>query len=434
MSKTAEQKFLDQYRDFEQNGAGASPEWVKKLRSKAISRFEENGFPTTRDEAWRFTSVKQLLQSDYSLGSGDDSSIEGLGPQFLEEDGFRVVLVGGRFSVEQSRLEGLPKGVTITSMSDAVEDPNGLAAEFLASQGTGEETPFSALNTAFLRDGVFVHVAQGVELPKPVEILFSSVEEGMVEHPRVLIIAEANSRLQVIENYIGDEGVKYLRNCVTEVQVRDGASVELCRVQRESKAAFHTATTNVTQERSSTFKATLVVLGSHLSRHDVNYLLDGEGAEGHLNGLYLLNGEQHVDHYTLIDHAKPNCESNEFLNGVLDEKSHAVFTGRILVREDAQKTDSKQSNNNMLLSESARIDTQPQLDIFADDVRCTHGATLGPIDADSVLYLRTRGIGEDDARRMLTYGFGVEILDKINMGGVRATLGDMVREQLVVEG
>ncbi len=430
MSQTAAERFLEQYRTFESNGAGQSPEWIKKLRADAVRRFEETGFPTTRDEEWRFTSVKPIFEKEFALTGQPDREFD---DNFIDPNAFRVAVINGKFSSENSVLEGLPEGVTVMSLAHASASHPDLVSRYLGKQAATGGNAFSSLSSAFLRDGVFVHVAAGVEVGKPIEILFAAVEEGVVEHPRVLVVAEPNARLQLVENFVGDEGSRYLRNCVSEIFVEEGAGVELCRLQRESKSAYHTATTHVKQERSSKFDATLVVLGSLIARHDLTYVLDGEGAEGTLRGLYLLDGKQHVDHNTVIDHAMPNCQSKEFLNGVLDGESHAVFTGRIVVREDAQKTDSKQSNNNVLLSESARVDSQPQLEIYADDVRCTHGATLGPLNEDSVLYLRTRGISEVEARRMLTYGFGVEIIDAIGIDGVRESLNQMVRDRLLVE-
>lgn len=434
MTNIAEQQFLDQYKAFEANGAGSSPDWVRDLRADAIRIFEENGFPTRRDEAWRFTSVKPITEKKYVVASGDSSTSPSIESGFLDPSGLRVAVVNGLFSEEHSRLEGLPAGVTVTSLAHAAKNNPELVGAYLGKEARSDANCFSALNTAFLRDGVFVHVARGVELSKPIEILFAGVGEGLVEHPRVLLVAEANSRIQVVENYVGNDGGCYFRNCVTEVVVEEGAAVEMCRLQRESKAAYHTATTHIRQGPSSRFDVTLFVLGSALSRHDLTCVLDGEGAETGMRALCLLDGRQHVDHNTLIDHAKPNCQSKEYFNGVLDGESHAVFTGRIVVREGAQKTDAKQTNNNVLLSKSARADSQPQLEIYADDVRCTHGSTLGPLSEDSVVYLRTRGISETDARRMLTYGFGVEIIDAIGMDGVRDNLREMVREQLMVEG
>lgn len=433
MTHTAEQQFLDQYREFDANGAVASPDWVCALRSNAIRRFEENGFPTMRDEAWRFTSLKPITEKEYTLAIGDSSTSEAVETKFLDPTGFRVAIVNGMFAEEHCHLGGLPEGVTVISLASAAQSNADVVSAYLGKQAQVEKSCFSALSTAFLRDGVFVHLARGVELSKPLEILFAGVGKGVVEHPRVLIVAEDNSRLQIVENYVGTDGVCYLRNCVTEVVVGDGASVEMCRLQRESKAAYHTATTHIRQGRASKFNVTMVVLGSALSRHDLTCVLDGEGAESSIRGLSILDGKQHVDHHTLIDHAKPNCQSKEYLNGVLDDESRSVFTGRIVVREGAQKTDSKQSNNNVLLSKSARADSQPQLEIYADDVRCTHGVTLGPLNEDAVLYLRTRGILEADARRMLTYGFGVEIIEGIGIDDVREKLGVMIRQRLLVE-
>jgi Fe-S cluster assembly protein SufD len=265
---------------------------------------------------------------------------------------------------------------------------------------------------------------------RPIELLFLATQPGVVESPRALIVVGRTAQARLVENYAATGEQGYFRNAATELVLGDGAIAELCRVQNESHTAHHVASTASHQGRDSRLATTYVVLGSRLARHDIRAVLAGEGAECDIRGFYLLNGQQHVDHHTVIDHASPHCNSKEYLNGVLDDESRAVFTGRIVVREGAQKTDSKQSNNNVLLSETARADSQPQLEIYADDVRCTHGATLGPLSEDATLYFRSRGIAEEEARKMLTYGFGTEIFERIGIDDVREKLERIIRGRL----
>jgi len=293
---------------------------------------------------------------------------------------------------------------------------------------------FAALNTAFLSDGAFVHVTAGTVMDEPLHLLFLSTlgraGEPTVSHPRTLVVVDRGASAAVVETYgaLGD-GV-YWTNAVTELVLDDGARAEHSRVQRESRQAYHVATTQSHQNRDSGLALHAIALGGALARHDVNAVLAGAGGHLILNGLYLLAGQQHADHHTVIDHAQHHCESHEYFNGVLDDRAHGVFNGRIIVRPGAQRTDSKQTNNNLLLSEEARADSQPQLEIYADDVKCTHGATLGPIDQTALFYLKSRGLGETEARALLTYGFGTEILGRMRAVEVRAQLDYLVRAWL----
>jgi Fe-S cluster assembly protein SufD len=303
----------------------------------------------------------------------------------------------------------------------------------LAEAAADVKTACAALNAAFLVDGAFVHVRAGVEVAEPLQVLYvvTAGAAPVVTHPRTLIVAERLARVAVVESYAGTAGAVYWTNAVTDVVVHDGARADVLRVQRESERAYHVAATQTRQGRDSVVKLHLLTLGAELARHDITTVLDGEGASCLLNGLYLASGTQHVDHHTVIDHAKPHGESHEYFNGVLDGRARGVFSGRIVVRPGAQRTDAKQTNNNLILSEEARADSQPQLEIYADDVKCTHGATLGPIDDRALFYLKSRGLDADEARAMLTYGFGAEILGRIDPPALRGHLDALVRSRLL---
>jgi Fe-S cluster assembly protein SufD len=348
-----------------------------------------------------------------------------------------VVFVDGRYAPDLSSVAALPAGVRAGSLAAAITDgaAGELAREHLAHKAQWRDSAFTALNTAFLADGGFVHVAAGVALPAPLEVLYlasgrTAPNGPTVTHPRGLILLDRGAEAVVIETYAALADVVYWTNAVTEVVVGDGARAELYRVQREGGRGYHVATTHTHQGRDSTLGLHVVTLGAALARHDIQTVLAGTGAELILNGLYLLSGAQHADHHTVIDHAQPHCASHEFFNGVLAERSHGVFTGRIIVRPGAQRTDSKQTNNNLLLSAEARADSQPQLEIYADDVKCTHGSTVGPVDPMQLYYLRSRGLSPEAAQSILTYGFGAEILGRMGHPDVRARLDRLVRERL----
>jgi len=276
-----------------------------------------------------------------------------------------------------------------------------------------------------------VHVPAKATIAEPIQLLFlASGDRPVVTHPRNLVVLEREARASIVETYASLGQGPYWTNSVTELVVGDSARVDYHRVQRESPRAYHVATTQTHQGRDSTVHVHAVAFGGALARHDLGSVMAGPGGTLVLNGLYLENGAQHVDHHTTIDHAAPHCESHEYFNGVLDGKSRGVFTGRIIVRPGAQKTDSKQTNNNLLLSADAHADSQPQLEIYADDVKCTHGSTVGPLDPRALFYLRSRAIDERDARRLLTYGFCAEILGRIAVAPLRAQLDRIVRERL----
>ncbi len=435
----AVERLVEAYRAFAANGASGAPAWLKELRDGGIARFGELGFPTTKQEAWRFTSVAPLVETRFELAGTPDTRHPT--PAQIEHlvlgDSPRLVFVNGHFSEALSRLAGFPTGVRVESLAGALATDPASIRDHLGKYAAFVDRPFAALNTAFVHDGAFVHVPAKVTIEEPIQLLFLATPGAgskggapLVSHPRNLIVIEREARAAVVETYAAlGEGV-YWTNAVTEVVAGDGARVDCYRVQRESDRAYHVAVTDVHQGRDTTVNVHAVSFGGALARHDLRGTLAGPGGYLILNGLYVLAGEQHADHHTAIDHAAPHCESHEYFNGVLDGRSRGVFNGRIIVRPGAQKTDSKQTNNNLLLSGEAHADSQPQLEIYADDVKCTHGSTVGPLDPKALFYLRSRGLGEAEARRLLTYGFAAEILNRMDVAPLRAQLDRIVRARL----
>ncbi len=423
------------------------PEWLASLRREAFARFTALGFPTTKNEEWKYTSVGPIAKVPFRLatdrrrieasypsplprGEGEEASHPALLPG---GEGARLVFVNGCYSAELSRA-GL--GSAVRSLREALAERPELLEPHLARHASYEKSAFTALNTAFLEDGAFVRIPRGAILKEPIHLIFLS-ENGRgpaVSHPRNLVLAEPNSQAKIIETYIGGgglqetshpgplpggEGANYFTNSVTEVVCGDGAVLEHYKLQRESLAAFHVQTIHTVQERGSNFASHNVCLGAALARTDINVLFAAEGSECTLNGLFLVGGAQHVDNHTLIDHARPHCTSRELYKGILDGRSRGVFHGKIIVRPDAQKTDAIQTNKNLLLSREALVNSTPALEILADDVKCRHGSTIGQLDANSLFYLRSRGIGEQEARALLTYGFAADLANRIRVPWIR---------------
>ncbi len=424
----AVQRYVAQFEAFAANGAGAGPAWLRERRAAAIARFAELGFPTVRQEDWRFTSVAPLIDTAFvPAGPGGEAGV-----RVAKAEAARLVFVNGRFSAAHSSLAGLPAGVRAGNLAAALRgDDAELVEQHLARHAPIAENAFTALNTAFLSDGAYVHLSRGAVLREPLHLIFHTApgRSPAVTHARVLLIADAEARATVVEHYLGDDAT-YWTSQVTELVVGDGAQVELIRLQQEGAGAYHVASLHTSQGRDSELRIHPLAFGAALTRHDITNVLEGRGADLLLNGLYLLGGRQHADHHTVIDHAQPDCRSHEYFNGVLGDHARGVFNGRIIVRPGAQRTDSKQTNHNLVLSEDARADSQPQLEIYADDVKCTHGATLGPLDPKELFYLQSRGIAPAEARALLVYGFGAEILGRLRHPGVRGQLEAMLRERL----
>jgi Fe-S cluster assembly protein SufD len=417
--------YLASFEELEAQRRG-EPAWLGRMRRAAIDRFTELGFPTTRNEEWRFTSVAPIAKTEFQLAPQTATSISAaeLSSLPLADLGCaRLVFVNGWFSPELSTLDSLPSGVKVTSLAaggDLVEEHLGRYARY-------EDQAFVALNTAFVRDGALIEVGKGVVAGKPIQILYvTAADRPVVMHPRNLILADRDSQAAFVERYVAVSDEAYFTNAVTEIVVGENANVEHYKIQQERVNAFHVASLNIQQERASVFSSHNVSLGGALVRNDLYGVLNAEGAEAALNGLYIVTGSQHIDNHTTMDHAKPHCSSREVYKGILDGRASAVFNGKIIVRPDAQKTDAKQTNKNLLLSEDATINTKPQLEIHADDVKCTHGATIGQLGEELVFYLRSRGIGHQDARRLLTYAFATDVTDRMKVESIRTSLDELL--------
>jgi Fe-S cluster assembly protein SufD len=416
------------------NGGAAGA--VHELRLKGIERFTSVGFPTTRDEEWRFTNTAPLAGVNFALperGSAASVTIEDLAPYLLAEPGTRrMVFVDGRFAAHLSAPGPMPRGVTVIPLAEALSAKHPQVLAHLGRQATSDKSAFTALQSAFLLDGCFIQVAENVVFDEPIHVLFYATRQSRAQavQPRLLVVMENRSSLSLVETYGGHPEARYFTNVVSEVTVGDDAKFYHDIVQVESEHAFHVGTRYFTQGRASTLLSNALVLGGGWVRNSVFTKFAGEGAECTLNGLSLASGDQLVDNHTTIDHALPHCASHELYKAILDGKARGVFNGKIFVRQDAQKTDARQTNKTLLLSDEATIDTKPQLEIFADDVKCTHGATVGQLDDDQVFYLRARGIDLQTARDLLTNAFAGDVVNRVHVPALRATLDSLLRARL----
>jgi len=408
--------------DFARVDAEADPR-LARLRREAFDRFSQLGFPTLQNEEWRFTSVSALARVPFKLaGPERDGLDDAVVRRMLSgtDSGQRLVLINGHFAPDLSRFDR----ELVSPLADVLDRRPDLVNMHLARHAPYERFAFTALNTAFLRDGACIRIPQGKQPSEPIHIVHISATTGepTVAYPRALIVAEPGSQATIVESYLGRDSDIYFTNAVTEVVLGDNAVIDHYKVQREGDEAFHIATMQVRMSQASNFSSHLVSLGGAFVRNETNAVLDGEGCECTLNGVALAAGHQLVDNHTRIDHARPHCASHELYKHILGGQARAVFNGKIYVHPDAQKTDAKQTNQTLLLSGDAVIDTKPQLEIFADDVRCTHGATVGQLDETAIFYLRSRGIGLDEARSLLTFAFANDIVARIKVAPVRDQL------------
>jgi Fe-S cluster assembly protein SufD len=415
------------------NGGSKAP-WLSQLRRSAMDRFTERGFPSAREEDWRFTNITPITSAGFPLTGANRVAVEATdpGPFLFQLPGVStLVFVNGRYVPGLSHVEKQPDGVVVSSLAIALATQGELLAEHVGRYAQYGNNGFTALNTAFVHDGLFVRVPAGVELPGPVHALFiSDGSEGGASYPRNLLLVEAKSRGAVLESYVSLAETRHFTNTVTEAVVGDGARLEHTKIQRESERAYHVGTTHVHQGRDSRVESFSVSLGAALCRNNLDVTLNGSGIESHLFGLYMARGRQEVDNHTSILHAHPNCSTREIYKGILDDAAHAVFNGKVYVTREAQKTDAKQTNRNLLLSDRAKVDTKPQLEIFADDVKCTHGATVGNLDPLAAFYLKSRGIPPLLARKVLTYAFAAEVLEALPYEPVRSALEALVMARL----
>ena len=409
------------------------PRWLRNLREDAFARFSETGFPTTHDEDWRFTNVADIAATPFRLP--EPEKISGLEAERFKVSGFgaQLVFVNGYFAPGISTSGNLPSGVRVSSLADEIaSNPAGLEPHLGRYLNTRRDA-FCALNTAFTHDGAYVYIPKGRVLESPVYLLFVSTESGrpVMTHSRNLIVVENEAQATLVEEYVSLGETPAFSNTATELVVGENAVVSHYMIEREHRQAFNVSTLRIQLGRSANVASHSLLLGGGLVRNNVHPVLAGEGAECLINGLFVGNGRQHLDNYMLVEHASPHCASRQFYNGILDDQAHGVFHGRIIVHKDAQKTDAKQTNRNLLLSDGARIDTKPQLEIYADDVKCTHGATIGQIEENALFYLRSRGIDEVSARRLLLEAFANECLERMARSAARDHVEQLIHRYLL---
>jgi Fe-S cluster assembly protein SufD len=425
-----EGSYLEAIRDLHAAQPTSGVNWLDRLRANAMERFAELGFPSVKDEEWKYTNVAPIARMQFkSPAAAVSLEMPDFGVPEARES--QLVFVNGKFEKDLSSVAALPEDVVAVNLSHAIAGKEGeVVRQYLARSADYVASGFTALNTGFISDGAFIQISRNTAVDTPIHLLFISDGTEPVSFPRVLIVAEENSSATIIESYLSLSDAQYFTNSVAEVELRDGAKLEHYKVQREGVESFHIATTVAELGVSAAYDATSLNFGARLSRHDIRVTMDSEGAECWVDGLYLVTGNQHTDTHSVIDHRKPHCSSHQLYKGILDGKSRAVFNGKIFVRHDAQKTDAMQTNKNLLLSNEARVDTKPQLEILADDVKCAHGAAVGQIEADELFYLETRGIHPDLARNLLTYGFAEEVIGKIKIESIKQQLDETVLNRL----
>ena len=413
--------------------------WLGPLRREAIGAVATQGFPGPRDEEWRHTPLRALLNEEFVPANGaeiDAAASARLDSLVLQGVGaHQLFFINGRLDTERTRIGALPEGARVMSLSEAMDKEPALVEPYLARLAPPEAHAFVALNTAFMSEGTLIHLPDGAQVDAPVHIIHLQLAgEGGAAlpaiFPRTLIVAGASSSVNVIETYAGIEGSKYLTSAVTEAVVAEGADVRWTKRQEESSSAYHIGRFNGRQVGTSTLATYNIALGGQLVRNEINIFVDADSCKTFLDGLYMANDRQHVDNRTRLDHAQPNCYSEERYKGILDDRSTAVFAGRIYVHQDAQKTDAVQENSCLLLSGDATINTQPQLEIFADDVKCTHGATVGELDERQLFYLQARGLDPVEAHGILTYGYANEIVESIGIEPLQAQLESLIRDRV----
>jgi Fe-S cluster assembly protein SufD len=429
--------YLKTFENFENNLNGQSTTPIHSVRKNAIDTFATLGFPTTKNEEWKYTNVLPISEINFHAIPSSESVV--LKKDQIDKyrvanlDSYLLVFFNGHFISELSSIDAVPNGLKIRSLGSALVENKELVESYLTRYAAFDNDSFTALNTAFIQDGAFIFLERGITLDKPIQILYLSESGGIpyLSHPRNLFILGESSQVKIIETYAStDTTDTYFTNAVNEIILAKNASLEHFKLQLESEKAYHIGTLKIYQERDSQFTSHSYSFGGRLVRNNIDTLLAAEGITSTLNGLYIAKHNQHVDNHTVIDHAKPNCESHELYKGILDDKAKGVFNGKIFVRQDAQKTNAIQANNCILLSDNATIDTKPQLEIFADDVKCTHGATIGQLDDNAFFYMRSRGINKNLARSLLIFAFASEVIDRIQNETIRSHVMNLFAQKL----
>jgi len=423
--------YLEQFKIFENNGASKAPSWVHDVRKNALMEFTNRGFPTQKQEDWKYTNVTPIANASfqYSVHAAQISSdaIENFFVDGIEQ--YLITFVNGHFSKEHSQLNGLPNNVVVKNLIDAYSTHGSIVQEYLFQNVKFQKNTFTALNAAFLNDGAFVYIPEKAEVEKSIHLLFISTNSGgeqCASHIRNLIVVEEEAKVNFIHSFYSVGEHQNLTNVVTEIVAKRNSVVEFVKVQRESNSAYHVENLQVHQYETSNVRMFSLALGGAIARNELSVIIDGEAAECNLNGLYIVSGQQLIDHHTFMHHIHPNCPSHELFKGILTDNGRAVFNGKVYVNPEAQKTDSKQTNRNLLLSDTAIVDTKPELEIFADDVKCTHGAAVGGLNDSQRFYLKTRGITEESSKSILTVGFAAEVTEKIKNQALRRHVDSLV--------
>ena len=434
------EQYNEDYKNLNREIGDLEPNWLKDIRAKAFLNLSKNGFPTKRkgNEKWKYTNISKLSKTSFSLQNIEDQNI-------LKKDDFtnlvisneswiNIIFINGKLQTNLSDIENLNQEITITKFSDSFNDPikNQLIKDNLSKYSPSEQDEFTSLNTAFIRDGILINIHENAKIVKPINLSFisNSTEKPTVSYPRLLVIANKNSTATIIENYIGDSSIQSFTNSVSEIILNDKSKISHYRLLNEGDNTFHIESSRVTLKTDTVFESTSFSKSSKIGRYDLKVNIEGENSYCNLNGLYLTSGTQHIDNYINIDHIKPKGTSRLNYKGILTEKSRAVFGGTVWVREGAMKTDSIQSDKNLLLSDEAEIDSKPALFIYADDVVCAHGATAGNIDAETLFYLRSRGIDLQTASKLLINGFASEIINKVDIPDLKKRLEKLFLESL----
>ena len=406
-------------------------DWFSKQRQSAFDIFQESGFPNTRVEDWKYTDVRPIAKNTFSNitesnVASDNNEIDEI--LIKDLDCVNLVFINGAYSEKYSDIKNISNKIVIKSMADALINDESLLKKHLTKHINQELNSFTALNTAFIQDGAYINISANTNIDKPINITYISRDSNhpFATHPRNLIVMGENSNATVIENYVGSGKVNYFTNSVTETVLLQGAVLKHYKIQQEGSSAFHIASLNTSQSKDSRFESHLVSIGGALVRNNINASLNEEGAEIIMNGLYMTEDVQHVDNHTRVDHLKPHTQSHQNYRGVLNGKSRGVFNGKVVVHPQAQKIEAYQNNANLLLSDDAEIDTKPELEIYADDVKCTHGATVGQLDDDMLFYLRSRAVDEKTARSLLTYAFADEVISEINLKEIQNKLERLI--------
>ena len=435
MNAEATRHYVAEFGRIEPELAGAQVSWLRAARRRALNRFDEAGFPSLRDEDWRYTPIKPIENRGFRIAGPSSRVLKNAALARLQFQGLschELVFVNGYYADSWSTLGRLPAGVQVQHLAAMLREEAEALSDHIHRYIEHPSSAFAALNAAFMTDGVYIRLPDQAVIEDPIHLLFISTgeNEALASYPRIFVAAGADTRLQLVESYCSVGETHHLTNTLTEIVAEERACIEHYKIQQESIRNYHIGNMYITQGQQSQVMSHSIALGAVLARNDITVKLDAEGAAIILNGLYKVGGRQHVDHHTCIDHLKPHTQSEEFYKGVLEGHARAVFNGKVVVHVGAQKTEAKQTNQNLLLSQDAEIDTKPELQIYANDVKCSHGATVGQLDENAMFYLRTRGIDKETARSLLTYAFADAVLSRISLAPIRTRLERILIGQL----